>query len=294
MDNGNRTECLERAHAHAIQTLSRPFSPLLPDQTSLNKSAMSLLDKLPEKGYDVEKTTEHLLEDIAPALSGSSLLPNYYGFVVGGITPAARVGESLVSLYDQTVSVHLPNETVATLVEDKALKLLLDLFHLDQSQWSGLFTTGATAGNILGLALGREYIVNRAIERVTGDTSKKNTVGAYGLLRACRLAGIEDVLVLTTRPHSTLGKAASVVGLGRDSVIDVGDGNDGLSFDFERLELLMLERSSKNAFILAVSCGEVNTGLFATNSLETMQDLRTLCDRYGAWLHVDGGEHTTR
>ena len=290
MNDEMMTECLGRVHAHAIQTLRQPSSLIVPDQTITSKSASRLLDQLPERGFDVEKTTEHLLQDIAPALNGSSLLPTYYGFVTGGVTPAARVGESLVSIYDQNVAVHLPRETVASVVEDKALKLLLDLFHLDRNQWSGVFTTGATAGNVVGLALGREYVVNRAIEKVTGEANKNNTVGAYGLLRACRLAGIEDVVVLTTRPHSSLAKAASIVGLGRESVVDIGDEKEGLSFDFQRLELLMLERSGKDAFIVAVSCGEVNTGLFATNSLEQMQDLRTLCDRYGAWLHVDGGE----
>ena len=293
MDDEGRIDCLELAHNHAVKTLNCSSSPLLPDAVTLRKAESSLLDQLPEQGYGIEKTTEHLLEDIAPALNRASLLPNYYGFVIGGVTPAARVGESLVSLYDQSVAVHLPDDTVATSVEHKALGLLLDLFHLDQSQWSGVFTTGATAGNIVGLALGREHVVNLAIEKVTGDTNHKTTVGAYGLLRACRLAGIEDVLVITTRPHSSLGKAASIVGLGRDGVIDLGDGNNGLSFNFEQLELLMLERCSKNAFILAVWCGEVNTGLFATSSLEIMQDLRTLCDRYGAWLHVDGGKHTS-
>ena len=293
MKDEDSAGCLELVHTHALRILSSPASPLLPEQATLRKSDSSLLDQLPEKGYGIVKTTEHLLEDVTPALNGASLLPTYYGFVTGGVTPAARVGESLVSLYDQNVAIHLPDQTLATSVEDRALKLLLDLFHLDRDQWSGVFTTGATASNTYGLALGREHVVNHAIEKVTGDKNKKNTVGAYGLLRACRLAGIEDVVVITTRPHSSLGKAASVVGLGRDSVIDVGDGDDGLSFNFEQLELFMLERCDKNAFILVVSCGEINTGFFATNSWETMQDLRTLCDRYGAWLHVDGGKRTS-
>ena len=42
------------------------------------------------------------------------------------------------------------------------------------------------------------------------------------------------------------------------------------------------------ASIVAVSASEVNTGLFATEGLEEMQELRKLCDMYGAWIHVDG------
>lgn len=290
MEQASDQKCLERVQAHAFDTLSSKPLSVLPDHATIQSAKSSLLTHLPDQGHGIEQMTDHLLKDVVPGLNGSSLSPHYYGFVTGGITPAARIGESLVSTYDQNVQVHLPDQTVATVLEDKALGLLMDLFHFDQSKWVGLFTTGATAGNIVGLALAREHVINHAIERVTGDTSKENTVGAYGVLRASRLAGIEDIVVLTTKQHSSLGKAASIVGLGRESIIDVGDGNEGLSFNFEKLELFMLERCTKNAFVIAVSCGEVNTGLFATNGLEAMQNLRILCDRYGAWLHVDAGK----
>lgn len=293
MNHSNERECLECVQIHTLDALSHPPSKVLPEPATLNKSHSSLLTQLPAAGTPLKEIVDHLLQDVAPGLNRSSLSPNYYGFVIGGITPAARIGEALVSLYDQNVSVHLPEESLATAVEDKALKLLMDLFYLDQNQWTGTFTTGATAGNVVGLALAREHVINNAIHKVTGQASGINTVGEHGLLRACRLAGVEDIVVLTTRPHSSLVKAASIVGLGRDNVIDVGDENDGLSFNFEKLEFLMIERRSKNAFILAVSCGEVNTGFFATNGLETMQNLRILCDRYGAWLHVDAGKGRT-
>jgi glutamate/tyrosine decarboxylase-like PLP-dependent enzyme len=39
---------------------------------------------------------------------------------------------------------------------------------------------------------------------------------------------------------------------------------------------------------VAISCGEVNTGRFATTGIDQMKEIRRLCDEYGAWLHVDG------
>ena len=294
MNDIDRYDCVKEVADHVHDTLCHTTFSLLPEQATLRKSESTLLDKLPAEGHGVNTMIDHLLKDIVPGLNGSSLHSQYYGFVTGGVNQAARLGEMIVSLYDQNAAVHLPDQSLATTVEDKAVKMLLDFFRLDQNQWCGQFTTGATASNIVGLALGREYVINRAVKKVSGDTAKTNTVGASGLLRACRLGGIEDILVMTTRPHSSLGKAASVVGFGRDSVIDVGDANNGLSFDFPSLELLMSERCATSAVIVAVSCGEVNTGLFAADSLETMQRLRTLCDRYGAWLHIDGGKSTSR
>ena len=59
---------------------------------------------------------------------------------------------------------HLPRESVATIVEDAALSMLLQLFDLSEGEGEGkggvlgrTFTTGATGSNILGLACGREF-----------------------------------------------------------------------------------------------------------------------------------------
>lgn len=282
--------CLERVHSYATQVLSTLPETTLPDPATIRHSESTLHQILPEVGLGIEHTTQHILRDLVPSLNNSSLSPSYYGFVTGGVTPAARVGETVVSTYDQNVQVHLPDQSIATLVEDKALRLLMDLFRFDQRNWSGTFTTGATASNVVGLAIGRENVINKAIKRKTGTLEGRNMVGSRGLLGACRIAGIEDILILTTCPHSSLMKAASIVGLGRESVKDFSSQDDGLSFDFAQLEMKMMESYHSAAFIVVVSCGEVNTGRFATDGLEAMQNLRVLCDRYGAWLHVDGGE----
>ena len=180
------------------------------------------------------------------------------------------------------------------MVEDKALKMLQELLRFDPTEWRGrTFTTGATAGNVLGLACGREFVIREAFRRAegrsrsNGDDDDAGAVGEWGMLEVCRRAGIDRVQVLTTAPHSSLGKAASVVGLGRASVHDVGRDDDPLAFDMDKLEH-MLNRE-RTASIVAISCSEVNTGGFATHSREEVLHLRSLCDIYGAWMHVDGG-----
>jgi glutamate/tyrosine decarboxylase-like PLP-dependent enzyme len=170
---------------------------------------------------------------------------------------------------------------------------LLNLGGAKRTRWEGkIFTTGATASNLLGLACGREAVLERRLNVVNmGESGElresRESVGEIGLLEACRRAGIEGFQVLTTMGHSSLSKAASVVGLGRQSVIDVGLAEAPWRFDFAKLEGLLGKQST--ASIVAVSCGEVNTGRCATSGLEDMGRVRELCDRYGAWLHVDAG-----
>lgn len=123
--------CLDNAHSHSLQIVQQQSIPVLPQSSRLENARSALLGNIPEHGLGIEQTTNHLLQDIAPALNASSLSANYYGFVMGGITPAARVADNLVSTYDQNPSVHLPDQTVASNVEDKALRLLLDLLRFD-------------------------------------------------------------------------------------------------------------------------------------------------------------------
>lgn len=265
-----------------------------PPTSVLKTAESSLQQSLPAQGLGIDRTTNHLLEEISSALNRASLSPNYYGFVTGGVSPAARVADTIVSFYDPNPQIHLPNETIATTVEDRALLLLLDLFHLEPEAWPcRVFTTGATSSNTLGLACGREYVINEAVKRrqmeesVDSSNEIPATVGNVGLLAACRAAGIGNVQILTTMPHSSLTKAASVIGFGRSSVRDIGKLGDPIVFDFSKLQAML--GLGLTASIVVVSCGEVNTGFFATHSFKEFQALREICNHYGAWLHVDAG-----
>lgn len=203
--------------------------------------------------------------------------------MTGGTTPAALFADNVVSAYDQNVQVHLPGHSIVTDVEYSALGLLLDLLRLDRSHWHyGTFTTGATASNLLGLACGREFVVRTAAER---KGVKIVSVGESGLVEVMLAAGVSGVQVLSTLPHSSLVKTAGILGIGRANVKSICREDDPLRFDLEKLDM-ELSRADKVS-IIAVSCGEVNTGQFATYA-DDMLALRLLCDRYGAWLHVDG------
>lgn len=266
-----------------LQLGPRPIR-ILPALTELTNARNKLISNLPPVGIGLEKTIEHLQDDLVPAFNESSRSRNYYGFVTGGITPAANIADHLVTTYDQNLSVHLPNESIATDVEDQALSLLCELLKLDLKAWPHrIFTTGATASNVLGLACGREYVIAEASAH---RTDAEISVGEFGIMEAMRRAGIDKIQILTTVPHSSLSKAASILGLGRASVVCVGREDAPHKFDMQRLKSLLEQSSS--ASIVVVSASEVNTGLFATSGLEEMQEIRKVCDMYGAWIHIDG------
>jgi glutamate/tyrosine decarboxylase-like PLP-dependent enzyme len=138
----------------------------------------------------------------------------------------------------------------------------------------------------LGLACGREAVIRKRLPR----HEEQKAVGEIGLLAACAKAKVREIQILTTMGHSSLYKAASVVGLGRASVIDLPlSSEEPWRMDTHKLEEALKRSEHGIVSIVALSAGEVNTGRFATDGLHKMTRIRELCDKYGAWLHVDGG-----
>ena len=266
--------------SHAQNTLSSPSSP-----TYLQP-------------HSTPTTLTHLLTDLLPALNSSALSSRYYAFVTGGAHPVAEFADNLVSAVDNSAQVHIAGHSISGDLEAAALQMVVDILELEGGFTEGdgadleggngfpgrTFTTGATAGNIMGLACGREAVLRKRLVRKKIDKG----VGELGLVRACVTAGVGEIQVLTSLGHSSLSKAASVVGLGRESVKDVGAEGEPWRLDLAKIERELTREADGVVSIVVVGAGEVNTGRFATNLLD-MPKLRSLADRYGAWIHVDGG-----
>lgn len=265
------------------------ITPTLPPLERLRAAETSLPDETLSdylSGSSQKSVLEHFTKDIVPALSGQALSSRYYGFVTGGTLPIAEWADNVVSRLDQNVQVHLPDQTISTTVEDSALRMLISLLRLGNAEdWTGrTFTTGATASNILGLACGREAVLANKLQEAS--------VGDLGLLAACFQAGVKDIQLLTSAGHSSLSKAASVVGLGRASVKSLRRSRD----EPWRLDLDALEESLQQTgtlSIIVLSAGEVNTGRYSVSGIEEMKRVRELADRFGSWIHVDGGMFPT-
>ncbi|KAJ7198811.1 pyridoxal phosphate-dependent transferase [Mycena pura] len=261
-------------------------SQAVPSEECLAHARASLVTSLPKTGLGFEHIKKHLLTDIAPAFTGSSRCPNYYAYTTGAVTDAALYADWIASTYDQNVQVHLPNESIATTLESTTLRLLQQLLSISETDFPGrIFTTGATASNLVGMALGREFVVAEASRRI-GLPAHPASIAELGILEACARAGVHDVQILATAPHSSLYKAASVVGIGRDSVVLLPRSEEEpWRFDMEALAGRLA--ADATASIIFVSAGEVSAGRFATNADE-MAEIRALADRHGAWVHVDG------
>lgn len=83
--------------------------------------------------------------------------------------------------------------------------------------------------------------------------------------------------------HSSVDKAVLAAGLGSDSVRKIPSDGE-LRMDVGALERAISEDLSTGILPLAVVA---TVGTTAATSVDPVADIASLCERYGAWLHVD-------
>jgi glutamate/tyrosine decarboxylase-like PLP-dependent enzyme len=143
--------------------------------------------------------------------------------------------------------------------------MLCELLSLS-NDFDGTITTGATGGNILGIACGRESVLFKLTQESVSMT------------------GGGKVQVLCAGGHSSISKACAILGIGRMNCMDLTAADTSASFDLTKLECTMQRNNAAGiGSIVVATFGEVNTGSF-TNDMES---IHSLCHRYSAWLHID-------
>ncbi|MCA9739494.1 MAG: aspartate aminotransferase family protein, partial [Gemmatimonadetes bacterium] len=220
-------------------------------------------EPLPETGTGALAALEDLIQHGAPALLHSGGPRNYH-FVMGGTTPAALGADLLAVTYDQAAYAWL-SSPLATLLEERSLEWLKQLFGLPAS-WTGVMTTGATMANFVALAAARQWWGERT--------------GIDPALQG--LSGAPPIPVLTSGyVHASAVKVLGLLGIGRASLQTFERDARG-RVDLDALEEAFVSLHGAPA-VLVANAGEVNAGDF--DPIEAFADL---AERYGAWLHVDG------
>ncbi len=213
------------------------------------------------EGIGALKTLEIFKERYGLWMSGS-VGPRYYGFVTGGVTPAALAGDWLVSVYDQNSLGS--DESIAPQIELDAISLLRQLFGLPNA-YTGSFVTGATMSNFVGLALGRQWIGHQN----EIDFAEKGLWGA------------EPIHVFSGTPHSSVYKALSMLGMGRDAITTVPCLPDREAIDLAALENLLRKQDGQPCIVVA------NAGTVNTVDFDDLAAIAKLKKRYNFWLHID-------
>ena len=226
--------------------------------------AARLRTPLPEAGADAWAVVERLARDVDSGLV-SSAGPRYYGFVIGGALPAAVATDWLVAAWDQNSAVHALSPAAAA-AEQVAGEWLLELLGLPAG-WSTGLPTGAGLGNMVGLAVGRHVV----LERAGWDVEARGLFGSP-----------EIEVIVGDEAHATVLTALQYLGLGRDRVTRIpADANGAL---LAEPFAAAVGAARERPLLISAQAGNVNTGAF--DPLAAMAD--AAAGHPNAWLHVDG------
>ncbi|GAA3810786.1 pyridoxal phosphate-dependent decarboxylase family protein [Nocardioides panacisoli] len=215
-------------------------------------------EPMPETGADVADTLR-LLDRAGSPATVASTGDRYFGFVVGGVHPAALGAAWLADAWDQNAALPVMSPVAARL-HDVVRGWLVDLLHLPPTT-GVVFTTGATVANATCLAAARDAL----LEREGWDVQADGLFGAPPV-----------TVVVGAHRHSTLSKSLGLVGLGRRRVVEVPADDEG------RLRAERLPDVTGPVLVCA-QAGEVNSGAF--DPFDAIADWAAGRD---AWLHVDG------
>ena len=225
-------------------------------------AALAALDQFDEAlsagsiaASDVLATLHRIGTPATTALNGG----RYFGFVNGGVLPAALAARLLAVVWDQNAGLQIMSPIAAKL-EAVCETWLVDLFDLPADTAMGL-VSGTSVATLCGLLAARNAILGRA----GWDVSDR------GLFNAPPLRA-----VMSGAAHVTVRKALAILGIGT-AQIELVPADDQGRFDAGALPPLD-ERT-----ILILQAGNVNSGAF-----DPFLPLCQAANAAGAWTHIDG------
>jgi glutamate/tyrosine decarboxylase-like PLP-dependent enzyme len=253
---------LAEAFDHALAYFEGlPGRPIIPPAT-LPELRAALGGPLPEQPVEDREVVADLAMAADPGVvaSGSG---RFFGFVVGGTTPAALAADWLASSWDQNAGLYVLGPA-ASVVEEVAGEWLAELLGLPAGVSVG-FVTGAQMANFTGLAIALQEM----LRRVGWDLA---TNGLWGAFPVRILAGQSR--------HGTIDRALRFLGVGTAAIVEVNADDQG------RMQpdalAAALEQGSGPAIVCA-QIGNVNSG-----AIDPIGEICQIAHRHGAWVHVDG------
>lgn len=248
------SEAAKRAERYTSTIADRRVAPLPDDVAQLRE----LGGPLPLNPSDPLAVLA-LLDEFGSPATVATTGPRYFGFVTGGVLPAAMAANWLAGAWDQNAGLQVMSP-VSAAIEEIALGWLLDIFGLPATCGAG-FVTGATMANFTALAAAR----NALLKRAGWDVEEDGLFGAPPLK-----------VVVGAEVHVTVLKALGLLGLGRARISSVEADDQG------RMRADALPAMDQRT-IVCIQAGNVNTGAF-----DPAEEICARANDAGAWVHVDG------
>ncbi len=254
---------LESALGHALRHLENLDRSPVSATSSLADLRHRLGRPLGDDGLDATQVIHELVADVEGGLLGCAG-GRFFGWVVGGATPAALAADWLTSAWDQPSALYATGPAEAV-IEEVSGQWLTELLGLPGTA-SFALVTGCQMAHVTCLAAAR----NAVLARHGWDVERKGLAGAPQIR-----------IVSSSQRHGSIERAVRLLGIGSDNVVDLPvNGQEQLVPG--DLRKALQEHAGRSTIVL-LQAGDVNTGAF-----DPFEELIPIAHEQAAWVHVDG------
>ncbi|NKF51820.1 putative pyridoxal-dependent aspartate 1-decarboxylase [Shewanella sp. WXL01] len=271
--------------------LSEDLAGFLGDSIAALEKPLGLIEQdflahqIPSKPKYVSDYTDEIMQNLV-AHSVHTAAPSFIGHMTSALPYfVLPLSKMMVGLNQNLVKIE--TSKAFTPLERQVLGMMHHLvYQNDQGFYNklmhsadhslGAMCSGGTVANISAL-----WIARNRLFKADGDFKGINQ---QGLHRALKHYGYDDVAILVSeRGHYSLGKAADLLGIGRESIISIPtDANNKVDVELMRQKAAELKANNTRVMAIVGVAGTTETG-----NVDPLAQLAQLAQEIDCHFHVD-------
>lgn len=188
---------------------------------------------------------------------------------------ASQIAEVLINATNQSMD-SWDQSPVGSLMEVELINWLRQKAGYEAGQ-AGVFTSGGTQSNLMGLLLARDACIATYWKQENGSEWSVQKLGLPP-------EALTKVKVLCSEnAHFSVQKNMAMMGMGFQSVITVPSNKNG-QMDTQALTKMIAEQIDQGNII---ACVIATAGTTDAGAIDPLPQISTICHQYSIWLHVD-------
>ncbi|CAM2819659.1 pyridoxal phosphate-dependent decarboxylase family protein [Acinetobacter celticus] len=142
---------------------------------------------------------------------------------------------------------------------------------------AGVFTSGGTQSNLMGVLLARDACIAKNWKDENGKPWSVQRDG----VPADAMRNVK--VICSENAHFSVQKNMAMMGMGFQSVVTV-PVNDNAQMDVVALEKTMAHLQAEGKI---VACVVATAGTTDAGAIDPLKEIREVTNKYGAWMHID-------
>lgn len=188
---------------------------------------------------------------------------------------ASQIAEVLINATNQSMD-SWDQSPAGSLMEVQLIDWLRQKVGYGSGQ-AGVFTSGGTQSNLMGVLLARDACIAKHWKDQDGQAWSTQRLG----IPAEALQKVK--VICSENAHFSVQKNMAMMGMGFQSVVTVPT-NEFAQMDVEALEKTMAHLHAEGKI---VACVVATAGTTDAGAIDPLKRVRELTDQYGAWMHID-------